>query len=148
METSDISVSCCVDGGVCKLVTDLLVVVWMEVNSLTEHLFVGDDCSFILLLEINSRYFFQETSVLAIHLLGAVMAFGLGTVYAWIQTTISYQMCPHSTPYWLCHLRTVLCAISSITFIASILANITSQFHGNENIILQLVHQQFLEENT
>ena len=69
---------------------------------------------------LEIRYF-QETNVLAVHLTGALMAFGLGTVYAWIHTIMAYNMVPHINSKLLCHIRVVICSICTVTFIMSIL---------------------------
>jgi hypothetical protein len=42
---------------------------------------VGWSCAFGISIVGN----FQETSVLTVHLIGAMIAFGIGTVYLWIQ---------------------------------------------------------------
>ncbi|KAK2145833.1 hypothetical protein LSH36_654g01068 [Paralvinella palmiformis] len=73
---------------------------------------------------------FQETNVLVVHLIGAILAFGIGGVYGTIHVVISYKCHPHLTSLRICHLRAVLCAVIFITFIANAISK--RYFHGND----------------
>ncbi|MCL4124652.1 UNVERIFIED_CONTAM: hypothetical protein GTU68_042268 [Idotea baltica] len=76
---------------------------------------------------------FQETNVLSVHLVGALMAFGGGVVYLWLQALCSYKTHPLVNNIGVAHLRTFLAIIGSISFIlGSITAIIArSQYHGS-----------------
>lgn len=63
----------------------------------------------------------QETNVLIVHLIGAMLAFGIGTVYCWITSIMSYKMCPEVSSRVTCHVRIAICVFTSIAFIISIL---------------------------
>jgi len=84
----------------------------------------------------KGNYFYygllQEDNIMAVHLLGAVMAFGGAGIYCWIQTVISYKMSklPQSQT-WCRHTRVVLSVIHAISFLISIL------------FICQLYHVQY-----
>ncbi|CAG2209373.1 DRAM2 [Mytilus edulis] len=58
---------------------------------------------------------FQETNVIVIHLIGALLAFVVGSIYCWIQTGMSFKMpdLPGNSVI-VCRIRTV---ISVLTFI-------------------------------
>ncbi|KAB0801647.1 hypothetical protein PPYR_03833 [Photinus pyralis] len=54
---------------------------------------------------------FQENNILIVHLIGALMAFGIGSVYLALQTRISYayvSACQRSIPKWMFYLRVLL----------------------------------------
>ncbi|XP_044737781.1 DNA damage-regulated autophagy modulator protein 2-like [Chrysoperla carnea] len=51
---------------------------------------------------------FQETNDIAMHLVGANLAFGVGTIYFCIQCAISYKTVPITCNKLLCHFRLVL----------------------------------------
>jgi len=59
---------------------------------------------------------FQETSVISVHLLGALMAFGVGGLYMWIQTFVSYRM-PQipGTVKLVCHLRLLMAFLATVS---------------------------------
>lgn len=63
---------------------------------------------------------FQETSVLIVHFAGAILAFGLGNIYCWIQTCMSYKMVPHMNSRTICHIRLFLSLMSSIMFVLNL----------------------------
>ncbi|XP_076337833.1 DNA damage-regulated autophagy modulator protein 2-like isoform X2 [Tachypleus tridentatus] len=77
---------------------------------------------------------FQETSVFIIHMIGAMMAFGIGMFYAWLQTLMSYYMFPLVNSLLMARLRLVLSIVSTVCFIILNVATPLSlqQFHGKD----------------
>ncbi|XP_015111768.1 DNA damage-regulated autophagy modulator protein 2 [Diachasma alloeum] len=77
---------------------------------------------------------FQETSVLSVHLIGAIAAFGGGTVYIWLQAIISYKMQPLGPAPLVINLRLALCMMSTVLFFATFIAAAFSAkaFHGED----------------
>lgn len=75
---------------------------------------------------------FQETSVILVHIVGAIMAFGLSICYAWVQTYISYHLHPFETGILMCHLRAMLSFIMTVTFVMVwVFTSLASRkFHG------------------
>ncbi|KAK6184519.1 hypothetical protein SNE40_006980 [Patella caerulea] len=80
-------------------------------------LFIGWSAALGIYLVAN----FQETNVLAVHLIGAFLAFMIGCVYMWVQTVISYRtsLLPgHSHNYTRLRLfLTVLNSLGIIVFL-------------------------------
>ncbi|KAK4319633.1 hypothetical protein Pmani_009418 [Petrolisthes manimaculis] len=76
---------------------------------------------------------FQETNVFYVHIAGALLAFGLGTAYLWVQAMCSYQTHPLVNSMTMAHVRLVLAMVASLFFmIGCVCASIAhSQFHGN-----------------
>jgi len=60
---------------------------------------------------------FQETNILAVHLLGAMMAFFLGVFYCWIQVPITYKTRPDMTHPMLTWVRLVIAVLCTGMFI-------------------------------
>jgi len=60
---------------------------------------------------------FQASNVLAVHMTGALMAFGVGLLYAWSQTIFGYAMKPSMVARSVLHMRLVLCILGAIFFI-------------------------------
>ena len=77
-------------------------------------------------INICCCFLFQETNVIIVHLIGAMMAFGLGTIYCWIQTYMSYKMRPMMNTTCMCHTRLIICIVTTVSFIGSILDICTS----------------------
>lgn len=64
----------------------------------------------------------QESNVLIGHVVGAVLAFALGTLgYGWLQTIISYRTRLPGSSHTLCHFRLSLCLFGSVLFLVGIL---------------------------
>eukprot|EP00094_Tigriopus_californicus_P001586 TCALIF_01533-PA protein Name:"Similar to DRAM2 DNA damage-regulated autophagy modulator protein 2 (Homo sapiens)" AED:0.14 eAED:0.14 QI:0/-1/0/1/-1/1/1/0/201 len=59
---------------------------------------------------------FQETSVFVVHFIGAMMAFGVGTLYLWTQVYASFILCSLSHGRILLYGRALLAIICSIGF--------------------------------
>ncbi|XP_074652601.1 DNA damage-regulated autophagy modulator protein 2-like isoform X3 [Tubulanus polymorphus] len=60
---------------------------------------------------------FQETNVLAVHLIGAFTGFACGCIYAWIHAVISYKMQAFVTHRAVCHLRLFLAIVVTLFFV-------------------------------
>lgn len=73
------------------------------------------------MLNISFSFIFQESNVLIVHLIGALMVFGVGALYAILQTIISYKMYPEYNGLSVCRIRAAISCFSSICFITSIL---------------------------
>ena len=65
----------------------------------------------------NNYMYFQEISVLAVHLIGAGLAFGLGTIYEIIQCFITYKMHPEVNGKYIFHVRLTLAILSVLILI-------------------------------
>ncbi|KAB7495794.1 DNA damage-regulated autophagy modulator protein 2 [Armadillidium nasatum] len=76
---------------------------------------------------------FQETSVLSIHICGALLAFGGGVAYLWLQALCSYKTHPLVNNIGVAHLRMFLAVVATICFVlGSITAIIAkTQYNGN-----------------
>ncbi|XP_013777817.1 DNA damage-regulated autophagy modulator protein 1-like isoform X2 [Limulus polyphemus] len=77
---------------------------------------------------------FQETAVIVVHMIGATMAFGLGMIYTWLQTVISFYTCPLMNTKTVAGIRLFLSIVSMMCFI---ILNITTPislkyFHGKD----------------
>ncbi|XP_064094327.1 DNA damage-regulated autophagy modulator protein 2-like [Macrobrachium nipponense] len=77
-------------------------------------LFVGS----VAALGISVVANFQETNVFYVHITGALMAFGLGTGYLWVQALCSYQTHPLVNSLAMAHVRLSLATVASICFLA------------------------------
>jgi len=77
---------------------------------------------------------FQETEVLAVHLTGAFMAFGLGTLYLWSQVLASCLLYPLAHGKSTIIVRLVLAAINSVSFIVMVVAGVQAnkEWHGKD----------------
>ncbi|XP_049954496.1 DNA damage-regulated autophagy modulator protein 2 isoform X2 [Schistocerca serialis cubense] len=75
---------------------------------------------------------FQETNVITVHLTGAFLCFGFGTVYFWIHAVCSYHMQPLANSLQLAHLRLALAVICTVFFILLSITGVLShiQFRG------------------
>jgi hypothetical protein len=60
---------------------------------------------------------FQASNVLSVHMTGALMAFGVGLLYAWTQTIFGYVMKPSMVARAVHHIRLVLCILGAVFFI-------------------------------
>ncbi|XP_059618968.1 DNA damage-regulated autophagy modulator protein 1 isoform X1 [Phlebotomus argentipes] len=77
---------------------------------------------------------FQETNIHVIHLVGAFLCFGLGTVYFWIQAVISYYLQPYVGSMFKAHVRLFLSVVCTIFFIMVAVTGIISHilFRGED----------------
>lgn len=90
-------------------------------------------CAVAISLGMSLVANFQETSVLGVHVVGALLAFGVGTLYEFIQTYISYKMHPEVNDKKICHIRLAFSVLSMIflltTTIATSFAKVPIKFH-------------------
>jgi len=77
---------------------------------------------------------FQETNVIVVHLTGAFLCFGLGTVYIWIQAICSYYLHPLANSIVMAHTRVALAMVCTVFFIVLSITGVIShlQFHGKD----------------
>lgn len=59
---------------------------------------------------------FQETNVRVVHLFGALLCFGFGSVYFSLQSILTYYLHPYTSSLAVAHLRMVLSMICAIFF--------------------------------
>uniref|UniRef100_A0A1B6FDX0 CWH43-like N-terminal domain-containing protein n=1 Tax=Cuerna arida TaxID=1464854 RepID=A0A1B6FDX0_9HEMI len=76
---------------------------------------------------------FQETNVIYVHFAGALLCFGIGTIYFWVQAILSYHMHPVANSLAMARLRVLLSVITSVLFFVIVVTGIIShlQFHGS-----------------
>jgi len=77
---------------------------------------------------------FQETEVLAVHLTGAFMAFGFGTVYMWSQVLTSYLLYPLAHGKCTIVFRLGLAVTNTVCFVVMLAAGVEAnkQWHGDD----------------
>uniref|UniRef100_H2Z5I8 CWH43-like N-terminal domain-containing protein n=1 Tax=Ciona savignyi TaxID=51511 RepID=H2Z5I8_CIOSA len=78
--------------------------------------------SVLICLGISLVANFQETSVFSVHILGAMLAFGLGTLYAFIQTFITYKMHPEVNGRHIVYARLVVSIFALTAFLGGFIA--------------------------
>ncbi|XP_071551080.1 DNA damage-regulated autophagy modulator protein 2-like isoform X2 [Panulirus ornatus] len=93
-------------------------------------LFIGSLAAFGISIVAN----FQETNVFFVHISGALLAFGLGTGYLWVQAMCSYQTHPLVNSLAMAHIRLVLAVVAAVFFFTGcICASIAhTQFNGSD----------------
>ncbi|XP_054271761.1 DNA damage-regulated autophagy modulator protein 2 [Macrosteles quadrilineatus] len=92
-------------------------------------LWLGLLSSFGLSLVAN----FQETNVIYVHFAGALLCFGVGTIYFWVQAVLSSHLHPIAHSSAMVWFRYVLSAICTVLFFVILVTGIIShlQFHGS-----------------
>uniref|UniRef100_T1JKQ3 CWH43-like N-terminal domain-containing protein n=1 Tax=Strigamia maritima TaxID=126957 RepID=T1JKQ3_STRMM len=77
---------------------------------------------------------FQETSLFAVHAIGAFLSFGPGTLYLWTNAVLSYLVTPVINTRRMAHIRVVMSIISTSAFLITCIASPLSmaQFHGKD----------------
>ncbi|KFM70630.1 DNA damage-regulated autophagy modulator protein 2, partial [Stegodyphus mimosarum] len=77
---------------------------------------------------------FQETSVIIVHMTGALIAFGAAALYSWIQTVISHYVCPLLNSLFIARLRVFLSLILTASFGTTLIGGIIAyqNFHGKD----------------
>jgi hypothetical protein len=76
----------------------------------------------------------KETNVLSVHIIGAVMAFGVGMVYIWMHGVMSYwtrMTTPPLNGLTVFVIRIACCVITTAAFVVSILCCQTFAGDGN-----------------
>lgn len=76
---------------------------------------------------------FQETNLFIVHLVGAILCFGCGLIYSWLQTWISFGTCPLVNSRGVARWRFFLCVVMTIAFITEFVATPLAfkNYHGN-----------------
>uniref|UniRef100_A0A8C2P9H8 CWH43-like N-terminal domain-containing protein n=1 Tax=Capra hircus TaxID=9925 RepID=A0A8C2P9H8_CAPHI len=85
---------------------------------------------------------FQKTTFFAVHVCGAVLTFGMGSLYMFVQTILSYQMQPKihgKQVFWIRLLLVIWCGVSafsmltcsSLLYNGSFGADIVQKLHWN-----------------
>lgn len=62
---------------------------------------------------------FQETNVFRVHMAGAILCFGFGVMYAWMQTFMSFKMIPLVNSRRMAFFRACLSVLMTITFFSA-----------------------------
>jgi heme A synthase len=77
---------------------------------------------------------FQETSVLVVHYTGAILSFGVGTAYFWLQAVVSYELAPHLNTRRKAHFRIALASVSTLSFLVAIVCGVLARkyYHGTD----------------
>ncbi|XP_015912317.1 DNA damage-regulated autophagy modulator protein 2 [Parasteatoda tepidariorum] len=77
---------------------------------------------------------FQETSVIIVHMSGALLAFGCSAIYSWLQTVISHYVCPFLNSTFVARLRVFLSLILTASFVTTLVAGVIARknFHGKD----------------
>lgn len=77
---------------------------------------------------------FREIELFKIHLFGALMAFGFGSTYCWLQAFLSYSMVPLVNSVHMAHWRTFLSVIITSSFLVTCVMGQISihHFHGKD----------------
>lgn len=77
---------------------------------------------------------FQETEVFSVHLTGAILAFGVGSIYLWSQTYASFILCSVTHGSCLKYIRVGLSAVSSVGFVLMMVTGdmANKEFHGDD----------------
>lgn len=70
---------------------------------------------------------FQETNIEPVHVTGAFLVFGLGTVYAFIQAGLSYQMYPEFNGLLVCRVRMVISVLALVCLIVTSVSAVISR---------------------
>ncbi|XP_064635581.1 DNA damage-regulated autophagy modulator protein 2-like isoform X3 [Lineus longissimus] len=100
----------------------------LRINKVSEY------CGYLAGFGLSVVGNFQETNVIVVHIIGAIMAFGLGMVYAYLQSVVSYKMHPHVSHIAICHLRMVLSVLITVFFIMTLaLGSAAGKYAGNKS---------------
>ncbi|XP_076447624.1 DNA damage-regulated autophagy modulator protein 1-like [Babylonia areolata] len=77
---------------------------------------------------------FQETNVAVVHVVGAIMAFAVGCVYAWVQTYISYRTRLPGHHQCLRHFRLLLSVgVTLCCVLVGVFSGISRHKHGDKD---------------
>ena len=77
---------------------------------------------------------FREMELFKVHMVGAVMAFGFGTAYCWLQTIMSFRMVPLVNTKEMAFFRLFLSCLMTVTFATSSICGplAMKSFHGKD----------------
>jgi len=78
--------------------------------------------------EFYVSFFPQETFVEPVHIIGAAFVLGLGVLYEFLQTFLTYQMYPEFNGKKIARIRLALSIVSTITMLLGILKIQNNQF--------------------
>ncbi|XP_032677583.1 uncharacterized protein DDB_G0283697-like [Odontomachus brunneus] len=70
---------------------------------------------------------FQETSLIVVHLIGAFLCFGGGTVYFWTQAVCSFYLHPLGYSLRLAHIRTALSTFTTVCFFVIVITGVLAR---------------------
>ncbi|XP_026831106.1 uncharacterized protein LOC113563580 [Ooceraea biroi] len=70
---------------------------------------------------------FQETSVIVVHLIGALLCFGSGTAYFWTQAACSFYLHPSGCSLRLAHLRMALSTFCTVCFFVILITGVLAR---------------------
>ncbi|XP_063326621.1 modulator of macroautophagy TMEM150B [Pelmatolapia mariae] len=73
---------------------------------------------------------FQQSVLMIIHTVGAVLAFFLGLAYFWVQLYLTYRAQPSQDRWWVGPVRATVCIICTITVIVMSILHITGFSSG------------------
>lgn len=77
---------------------------------------------------------FQEVNSLPVHMVGAVLVFGLGIVYCWMQAFVSHKMTSQATSSTLTSVtRFVLSVLVTVFFVTTFVAGSISEMEREKN---------------
>ena len=116
----------------------------MELNKFLKKQFIIEWCSLYWFVVLRCSYFFhlflkislpfvlQLDNVKYVHYLGAGLAFGMGTIFTWLQVYLSYRMikihCTHRTGTMFCS-RLVIALTATIAVVGSIIFAFIKQWY-------------------
>ncbi|XP_043515743.1 uncharacterized protein LOC122531689 [Frieseomelitta varia] len=70
---------------------------------------------------------FQETSVIVVHFIGALLCFGGGTAYFWTQAVCSFYLHPLGCSLRLAHLRAALSTFCTVCFVITLITGVLAR---------------------
>lgn len=70
---------------------------------------------------------FQETSVMTVHLLGAMLFFLSGVLYISFQTFLSFRSFPHGPSLYVCRTRLAISAVAALVFVPTLICKFYDQ---------------------
>ncbi|XP_043794458.1 DNA damage-regulated autophagy modulator protein 1-like isoform X3 [Apis laboriosa] len=70
---------------------------------------------------------FQETSVLVVHFIGALLCFGGGTAYFWTQAVCTFYLHPLGCSLRLAHIRTALSTFCTVCFVVTLITGVLAR---------------------
>uniref|UniRef100_A0A3Q2W657 Transmembrane protein 150B n=1 Tax=Haplochromis burtoni TaxID=8153 RepID=A0A3Q2W657_HAPBU len=73
---------------------------------------------------------FQQSVLMIIHTVGAVLAFFLGLAYFWVQLYLTYRAQPSQDRWWVGPVRATFCIICTVTVIVMSILHITGFSSG------------------
>ena len=77
---------------------------------------------------------FRELELFKVHVVGALLAFGFGAIYCWIQTFLSFKIYPMVNSLLTARIRLILSMIMTMTFCTSCICGPMAMryFHGKD----------------